>query len=150
MLVFKKLNWKNHNPIVVLNAPPSFDELLLEFGSVTVEREAGAPGTCTFGIAFATTQRGLDEVSTALTRAAAGDAVLWIAYPKKSSPNFRCEFDRDNGWYVLGTAGYEPVRQIAIDEDWSAIRFRRVELISTLTRSESMAISSEGKRRTAR
>lgn len=26
-------------------------------------------------------------------------------------------------------AGFRPIRQVAIDEDWSALRFRRVEFV---------------------
>ena len=37
---------------------------------------------------------------------------------------------------VLGDAGFEPVRMVAIDEDFSAVRFRRVEFIKTLTRGK--------------
>ena len=40
-----------------------------------------------------------------------------------------CEFNRDDGWQVIRGAGFDSVRQVAIDEDWSALRFRRVEYI---------------------
>jgi hypothetical protein len=61
-----------------------------------------------------------------------GDAILWMAYPKGTSKRYECEFNRDNGWDVLGRAGFEGVRQVAIDEDWSALRFRRVEFSKSL------------------
>ena len=80
-----------------------------------------------------------------ITVAAEGDAILWICYPKKSSKKYKCDFNRDSGWTVLGAAGYEPVRMVAIDEDWSALRFRKAENIKTLTRSKT--ISQEGKKR---
>jgi hypothetical protein len=47
-------------------------------------------------------------------------------------------------------AGFEPVRMVAIDDDWTAMRVRRVEFIKNLTRPESFALSKEGKKRTAR
>jgi hypothetical protein len=47
----------------------------------------------------------------------------------------------------LGTLNLEPVRQVAIDEDWSALRFRRVEHIKSMKRRSSMRISPEGKKR---
>lgn len=47
---------------------------------------------------------------------------------------------------MLGGNGFEPVRAVAIDEDWSALRFRKVEFIKKMTRG--FAISEEGKRRT--
>ena len=48
---------------------------------------------------------------------------------------------------MLGGAGFEPVRQVAIDEDWSALRFRRVAHVKSLTRSKAMALTDEGKQR---
>jgi hypothetical protein len=45
---------------------------------------------------------------------------------------------------VLGDAGFEPVRQVAIDEDWSALRFRRVEYIKSMTRDPRRKISGKG------
>ncbi len=103
-----------------------------------------------FAMGFAVTQAECDFASSTVVNATEGDSIVWIAYPKKSSKKYKCEFNRDTGWHVLGEAGFEPVRQIAIDEDWSALRFRRTEYIRSLTRSDSMAISSEGKRRTSR
>lgn len=55
---------------------------------------------------------------------------------------------RDSGWSTLGAVGFEPVRQVAIDADWSDLRFRRTEFIKTITRNNAMTISEEGKRRT--
>lgn len=145
--LFKKLNLGDNDRILVLNAPESFDAVLTELDSVRVLKRATAKTRVSFAIGFAVTQTDLDRVSTRLAQVAEGDAVVWLAYPKKSSKNFRCEFDRDSGWTILGDAGFEGVRQVAIDEDWSALRFRRVENIKSFTRSRSMAISKKGKGR---
>lgn len=75
------------------------------------------------------------------------DALLWFAYPKKSSKKYKTDLGRDDGWQPLGALGYEGVRMIAIDEDWSAFRLRHVRNIKSLTRSERMALSEEGKQR---
>ncbi len=40
------------------------------------------------------------------------------------------------------------VRQVAIDEDRSALRFRRVEYIKRVKRDASRAVSTEGQTRT--
>ena len=53
------------------------------------------------------------------------DGLLWVAYPKKSS-GIKTDLARDNGWQVMGSMKYEPVRQVAVDEVWSALRFRTV------------------------
>lgn len=69
------------------------------------------------------------------------DAVLWFCYLKKSSKKFQGIITRDQGWEALGAYQYEPVRQVAIDADWSALRFRKLKHIKTMTRRESMRIS---------
>jgi hypothetical protein len=71
--------------------------------------------------------------------AALNDAVLWIAYPKGTSKKYRCEFNRDSGWTLLAAAGFEGVRMIAIDDDWSAIRFRRAEFVKSMSRETKRA-----------
>jgi len=67
----------------------------------------------------------------------------WWAYPKKSSRKYKVDIDRDNGWQVLGDLGYEPVRMVAIDEDWSAVRFRKASLIKNMKRDESWRMSKK-------
>ena len=51
------------------------------------------------------------------------DGVFWCAHPKKASPLY-LDLARDEGWAPLLDAGWRPVRSIAIDADWSALRFR--------------------------
>ena len=47
---------------------------------------------------------------------------------------YKCDFNRDTGWSVLKSAGFDTVRAVAIDEDWSALRFRRAEFIKSTSR----------------
>ncbi|MFI5381466.1 MAG: hypothetical protein ACHRHE_19380 [Tepidisphaerales bacterium] len=127
--VFKKLNLKEQREIVVVNAPPSFEPELVALQGVTVLRDPRKAKTVHFALAFATTQAELDSVSKVLAAKAEGDALLWFAYPKGTSKRFTCEFNRDSGWNDIRSAGFDTVRQVAIDEDWSALRFRRVQYI---------------------
>jgi len=139
--IFTKLNLKDQSEIVVINAPKSFEAELAGLDSVRIVRETGKSNAINFAIAFATAQGELDRVSKALIGNAQRDVVLWIAYPKKTSKRYKCEFNRDSGWRVLGDAGFESVRMVAIDEDWSALRFRRVEYVSRMTRDPTRSIS---------
>ncbi len=148
--LFRKLNLKEQREITVLNAPPSFEAELAQLEGVEVRRTLTRGATTAFGIGFAITQKDLDDCSTKLARACTGDAVLWIAYPKKSSRTYACEFNRDSGWSTLAEAGFETVRMVAIDEDWSALRFRRVEFVKSLTRDATRALTDKGKQRAAR
>jgi hypothetical protein len=145
--IFKKLALKDQDPVVVLNAPAGVAPEVAALGDRRVVHDLAQVEAVAFALGFARDRAELDPLCAALVAKAPGDAVLWIAYPKKSSKRYRADFDRDHGWDVLGAAGFEPVRQVAIDEDWSALRFRRVEHVKTLTRSKAMALSDEGKER---
>lgn len=144
--VFEKLNLGVSKSVCVVDAPESF-EVELRALPEEIEVARALSGAVTFALAFATTKAQVDAFAVGVGVAVHGDAVVWIAYPKSSSKRYVCEFNRDTGWDSMGAAGFEPVRQVAIDEDWSALRFRRAEFIKSWTRS--FAYSEEGKRRLA-
>lgn len=147
--LFKKLNFKEQGKVLFAAAPESMAEAIAWMRSrVEVLIDDSKATDCDFAMGFATTQAGLDALSQQLAAAVPGDGIIWICYPKGSSKKYKCEFNRDTGWTVLGTLGFEPVRQVAVDDDWSALRFRRVSYIKTLTRSKDMSLTEEAKRRT--
>jgi hypothetical protein len=143
--VFEKLNLKDQSEIVVLNAPESFEPLLAELSGVHTSRSLEGLKHIPFSLAFVTTQKEVDTFGKAIPKIAKGDAVVWFAYPKGTSKKYKSEINRDKGWAVLGDAGFEPVRSIAIDEDWTAVRFRRAEFIRSMTRDPNSRISAKGK-----
>lgn len=148
--VFAKMNLKEQREIVVLNAPERFEAEIAKLRGVTVRRRLSDAAQVSFALAFVTRQAEVDALAKSLGTRAPGDAVIWFAYPKGTSKRYVCEINRDTGWQALGTAGFEGVRMIAIDEDWTAARFRRVEFIKTMKRSAAGAMSSTGRARTAK
>jgi hypothetical protein len=148
--LFKKLNLGSNETVLVINAPESFESELSLLSGIEMLRKPSRKTQARFAIGFAVKQAELDRVSAALASSTDGDAIVWVAYPKGTSKKYKCEFNRDHGWSVLGDAGFEPVRQVAIDDDWSALRFRRTQYIGSMTRKSGMAISKLGKRRTRR
>ena len=58
----------------------------------------------------------LSEVGSALT----GPNLLWVAYPKGN----RADINRDSLWPLLQPYGLRPIGQVAVDDVWSALRFR--------------------------
>jgi hypothetical protein len=127
--LFNKLNLKQQGEISVFNAPASFEAELAQLRGVKVVRDPAKPKNMQFALAFATRQEELDRVAKKLAAGAPGDAVLWFAYPKGTSKRYTCDFNRDTGWDVIHGCGFDSVRQVAIDVDWSALRFRRVEYV---------------------
>jgi hypothetical protein len=147
--LFAKLNLADLDSVRVVDAPSSFDPALDEVAAdgVQIFRTFDGAANVPFALAFATTKAQVDAFAASVGSATQGDAVVWIAYPKGTSKRYTCEFNRDTGWDTMGDAGFEPVRQVAIDEDWSALRFRRAEYIKKWTRD--FAYSELGKRRLA-
>ena len=146
-LLFHKLNLKDQSAILVINSPESFEREMKGLKGVTVIRDVHDVKQAEFILAFVTTQKEVDSLSKSIARIAIGDAIVWFAYPKGASKKYKCDFNRDTGWNSMGQAGFERVRQVAIDEDWSALRFRRVEFIKTMTRRKSFALTKAGKKK---
>ena len=147
--VFKKMNAKDHKEITVLQAPESFRANMAAMGEeVRFSEDLHAVTETAFVVAFVTRQEEIDALAPKIVPKLAGDALLWFCYPKGSSKKYRCDFNRDSGWQILGDLGLEPVRQVAIDEDWSALRFRRVQFIKNITRSADFAMKKKKKKRT--
>jgi hypothetical protein len=129
--IFEKLNLKSQKEILVLSSPESFEKELNSLAGVRIQRQVEKVKAVEFALAFVTQQAEVTRLSKVLAGKAAGDAIVWFAYPKGTSKKYKCDFNRDNGWDVLRKLGFDTVRAVAIDEDWSALRFRRVEFIKS-------------------
>lgn len=144
--LFKKLNYKDQKQVLIINAPDSFQSAMDEMKDLTdIKTTIGSVKHIDFALAFVTKQHEVDTLINKIAPRAQGDAVIWFAYPKGTSKKYKCEFNRDTGWNELGKLGFEGVRMVAIDEDWSALRFRKAEHIKTMTRS--FAMSEQGKKK---
>ncbi len=145
--LWKKLNLKDAPSLAVVDR---YGVMAPHVASLDGAHRVSASPTADTGflVALATT---LDEVASHARLAASmagDDPIVWVAYPKGTSKKFRCEFNRDTGWAAMGEAGFEPVRQVALDDDWSALRFRRVQHIRTMTRG--FAMTDEGRAKAAK
>ena len=73
---------------------------------------------------FVATQADLADRWPAVADAAQRASVLWVSYPKRG-PGITTDITRDTGWRPLRDAGWDPVSQVAIDDRWSALRWRQ-------------------------
>jgi hypothetical protein len=147
--LFKKLNYKDQSEALILHAPTdlwlSFKEnnpdLVLKNDLLDIE-------SISFVLVFLTDEKAIADFAETAGSRLTEDAVVWMCYPKKTSKKYKSEINRDSGWDTMGKLGMEPVRQVAIDEDWSALRFRFVDNIKNLTRRKSMTLTDKAKGRT--
>jgi hypothetical protein len=129
--LFEKLQLKDHQEILVLHAPESFESELSQLPVLHIHRSLAALPEIRFSLVFVTKQTEVDALAAKIAARAKGDAAVWFAYPKGASKKYKCDFNRDTGWDKLKEAGFDTVRSIAIDEDWTGLRFRRKEFIQS-------------------
>jgi hypothetical protein len=83
-------------------------------------READKLATAGTAVLFADDAAGvrrlLEENAADVTK----PAVFWVAYPKGN----RADINRDTLWPIVADFGLRPNGQVAIDDHWSALRFR--------------------------
>lgn len=77
-------------------------------------------------IAFVVTLADADAVTPEVVRAASRGAITWMAYPK--ARQLGTDLNRDILYQHIRRSGVEGVRQVAIDDTWSAMRFKRSAL----------------------
>ncbi|MDX5418122.1 MAG: YdeI/OmpD-associated family protein [Hymenobacteraceae bacterium] len=123
----RKLQLKPGYHVLALNAPQNFAETLKAEGcNVTMATNMPESGTTYNAVQlFVKSSKELDKYLPLVVMALKTDGLLWIAYPKKSS-KIDSDLSRDKGWKVVSDLGYEGVRQVAIDETWSSLRFKHI------------------------
>jgi hypothetical protein len=125
----RRLQLKPGQRALILNPPEGYVESLgpLPEG---VARVDDPPGTLDFVQLFVRDSAELAIFAPVALAAIKRDGVFWISYPKKSS-GVASDLTRDQGWAPITAAGLRPVTQIAVDETWSAVRWRPIELVKS-------------------
>lgn len=144
MEIWKKLNLKGQRRVRVDDdyavMEPFLPEILDKLAKETTP-------DVDFYMGFASESKELPAHFEAIAQLTTEDPVVWLCYPKKSSPRYQCDINRDQGWAEMGALGFEPVRQVSLDGNWSALRFRRVTHIKSMVRKS--ALTEDGKRKAA-
>ncbi|GGG11776.1 YdeI/OmpD-associated family protein [Pontibacter amylolyticus] len=120
--IAKKLNLKSGWQVLVLNAQAGIAEALQTQGMEVHTTPAAGIAYDAVQI-FATDSRELNYYVPLAEPALKRKGLLWVAYPKKSS-GIKSDLNRDVGWEAVTGLGYAPVRQVAVDDTWSSLRFK--------------------------
>jgi len=119
--LFKKLQYKT-GKAAVLHAPEGF--------SLGVDTDDKPEGKYAFVLLFVGSAAEVKERVPAVLPHLEEDAVFWLSYPKASG-SVKPDINRDKLWpLVTGIAPqYRPVSNVAIDDRWSALRFRHQDKV---------------------
>lgn len=101
--------WVSHPEHLALIEP-------LPDGARVVDTLAGAA----LGLMFVESAAATRELCDAHRDELAKPSILWIAYPKGN----KVDVNRDSLWKIVADYGMRPNSQVAIDDTWSALRFR--------------------------
>lgn len=141
--ILKRLGYRPGDRALMLDAPQVPGSALA--GAMSPQPDSAAEGLYPFVMAFVTDLAQFEQRKAGWAAATASQGRLWVCYPKKSSKRFKTDVSRDVLWPLMGELGFEPVSQYALDEDWSAMRFRPVGEIKCMVRKS--AATQEGARR---
>lgn len=127
-----KLNYKGQKRISVINAEETFiHSISSELKDVIIDQKIDPRYPYQFIIIFVKSVSEVEMVAPVTLHNLMADGVLWFCYPKKTSKKYRSDIDRDHGWKALTDSGLFGIRMVAIDEDWSALRFRNIKYIKS-------------------
>jgi hypothetical protein len=120
--VAQKLLIREGQRIALVDPPADGAALGTLPADVTVEPAVSA-GTHV-AVVFVRDKAALEAIWPGAASSLAAATVLWISYPKRGH-GVETDLTRDQGWAPVRASGYDPVTQVAIDETWSALRWRR-------------------------
>jgi hypothetical protein len=120
----KRMQVKAGQRILAVNAPEGYAALLGDLPEDAELATRGEPRNADHVHVFVRDSAELARLGpTAIAGVDAG-AVTWIAYPKKTS-GVSTDLTRDRGWEAV-TGDIDAVSQVAVDDTWSALRFKSV------------------------
>ncbi|HTJ50092.1 MAG TPA: YdeI/OmpD-associated family protein [Cyclobacteriaceae bacterium] len=131
-----KLKIKEGMSLVVLNSPSDFlSKLPLAAQSKLIKNKK-------FDVVllFAKNKSELSKFGPSALTSLEENGLLWICYPKKTG-SIKTDLTRDYGWDVITSAGFEVVSLVAIDDTWSALRFKSTNKIQLKPRVEKTSSS---------
>jgi hypothetical protein len=111
-----KLQLKPGQSLAVVNAPA---DATLELAD---NPTADGPADAAAVIVYCTNQAELERLRDEVVAPARRDALTWVAYPK--ARQLGTDLTRDVLAARVRAHGVQPVRQVSLDDVWSALRLR--------------------------
>jgi hypothetical protein len=125
----KKLLLKPGQRAAVINAPPGYADRLQPLPA-GVELSHTPGKDLDFLQVFVKNVAEVEHVAVPAIQAVKHDGLLWVCYPK-GGKKAGTDLNRDILWQHLSTHGIQGVALVALDDTWSAMRFRPAEKVGT-------------------
>ena len=130
--IIEKLQLKEEKNLLIQGLPSSIEKQFIKLTFSKNLTPLLKSRKVDFALLFAVNQKQLKEILNEVVPVLHTEAKLWVAYPKVSS-KISSDLNRDASWEFIGVYGYEIVRSIALDNMWSALRFKKPDLTEKKT-----------------
>lgn len=124
-VIFKKLLLNSEQKILILNAPSEYLSLL---EGITFDDKPQGGNLYDFVQVFSYQQDELELLVKSVEKYGKYDGLFWACYPKGTG-KIKSNIRRETVWKAFELVGLDTVTQVAIDETWSALRGRPVEMV---------------------
>lgn len=133
--IARKLGLNPGMRALIIAPPPGYLKLLRPMPEgLTVSSKTGA--AYPFVQVFATRLSDISKFAEKLRKYAAPNALVWVTYPKQSS-KLKGDLSRDVIREAMNGPGWRAVSIVAIDEIWSALRFRPAGQVGSRSKSHA-------------
>lgn len=122
--LLEKLQLKDEKNLLIQGLPSSIEKQFIKLSFSKNVTPLLKKRKIDFALVFAVSQRQLADILSDVVPCLHEEAKLWIAYPKLTS-KIASDLSRDKNWDFVSEHGYEAVRMVALDNVWSAARFKR-------------------------
>ncbi|MEO6547182.1 MAG: YdeI/OmpD-associated family protein [Ferruginibacter sp.] len=126
--LLEKLQLKDEKNLLIQGLPSTVEKQFVKISFAKNVTPLLKARKIEFALVFAISHKQLKDILRDVVPALHENAKLWVAYPKVSS-KIVSDLTRECHWECITQHGFEGVRLIALDNIWSAMRFKKLEKI---------------------
>ena len=122
--LLEKLQFKDERNLLIQGLPSSIEKQFIKLAFAKNLTPLLQSKKIDFALVFAVNEQQLGQIAREVLPALRPDSKFWVAYPKPGS-KISTTLNRVCSWGCITGAGYEVVRDVAIDHVWTAVRFKK-------------------------
>ena len=125
--IFEKLQFANEKNILIQGLPSGVEKHFAKLTFCKSVTPLLRSRRIDFSLVFAVSRKQLTDIVNDVAPAMNDNGKFWVAYPKPAA-KIASDLCRDENWSMIAAHGYEPECHVIIDNVWSAMRFKKVQL----------------------
>jgi hypothetical protein len=123
--LFEKLQLKDEKNLLIQGIPSTIEKQFIKLSFAKCVTPLLKIKKIDFALVFAVSKKQLCEILSDVIPVLQPNSKLWIAYPKITS-KIASDLNRDCKWELIDSLGFEADCQIAIDNVWTGVRFKKL------------------------